>query len=108
MRRIRLAALPLLTAAGGVLLVCGGFSSHMVWPWLLLIAAATGAFARWGLSERTTDAHWVENGLLAGIGTLALAQACAPLYPLMYLLGAGYVLALPLRLGVPLVAALIG
>jgi diguanylate cyclase (GGDEF)-like protein len=104
MRRARLAALPVLIAAGAVLLVCGGFSSHIVWPWLVLFAAALGAFARWGLSEKRAN---VENALLAGIGTLALGQAYPPLQPLMYLVGAGYVLVLPLRAGVPLVAALI-
>ncbi|MGZ6143137.1 MAG: diguanylate cyclase, partial [Myxococcales bacterium] len=49
-----------------------------------------------------------EGALLAAVATLALAQAYAPLYPLMYLLGAGFVLALPLPFSVPLVIALIG
>src|SRR5690242_17770386 len=107
MRRARLAALPVLIATGAVLLVCGGFSSHIVWPWVVLIAAGLGAFARWGLSEKPTTGRSAENGLLAAIGTLALAQLYPPLQPLMYLVGAGYVLVLPLRGGVALVAALI-
>jgi len=108
MARIRIAALPVLIATCAVMLVCGGFSSRQPWPWLALIAAGAGALARWGLAHETKHRHGVENALLAGVGTLALAQACAPLYPLMYLLGAGYVLTLPLRLGVPLVGVLIG
>ena len=107
MARIRIAALPVLIAACGVLLVCGGFRGRQLWPWLALVAAGLGALARWGLNESKAR-HSVEGGLLAAVGTLALAQVYAPLYPLMYLLGAGYVLALPLRLAVPLVAALIG
>ena len=107
MARIRIAALPVLIATCGVLLVCGGFRGRQLWPWLALVAAGLGALARWGLNESKAR-HSVEGGLLAAVGTLALAQVYAPLYPLMYLLGAGYVLALPLRLAVPLVAALIG
>ena len=45
MRRARIAALPVLIATGAVLLVSGGFSSHMVWPWLLLLALAGTAVA---------------------------------------------------------------
>src|SRR5206468_12950298 len=107
MARLRIAALPVLIAGCGVLLVCGGFSSRALWPWLVVIAAAIGAVARWGLTERTQGRHAVENGSLAAVATLALAQLYPPLYPLMYLLGAGYVLALPPRLGVPLVGGLI-
>src|SRR3954470_6289905 len=107
MGRLRAAALPALIAASGVFLVCGGYASPRIWPWLVPMAAGIGAVARWGLSERTPARHAVENGLLAGVVTLAITQVYPQLYPLMYLLGAGYVLALPLRLGVPLVAALI-
>ena len=107
MSRAKTAALPLLIAAAGVVLVCGGFSPPHVWPWFLLIAAGLGALARWGLSEATPLHHAAEGALLAAVATLALTQALPPLHPLMYLLGAGFVLALPLPLAVPLVAALI-
>src|SRR3954464_13215091 len=107
MGRLRVAALPALIAASGVLLMCGGYASPRIWPWLVPMAAGIGAVARWGLSERTPGRHAMENGLLAAVVTLAVTQVYPQLYPLMYLLGAGYVLALPLRLGVPLVAALI-
>ena len=107
-----MAALPLLIAAGAVLLLCGAFAAPLVWPWLVLIAAGIGALLRWGMAERTPPHHALECGLLAAVSTLALTQATgglfSPLYPLMYLLGAGYVLALPLPLAVPLVTALIG
>ncbi|MCA1825796.1 MAG: GAF domain-containing protein, partial [Myxococcales bacterium] len=107
MARLRIAALPVLIATCGVLLVCGGFSSRQWWPWLVAIAAGIVAFARWGLSDTTRSRDAVEGALLAAIGTLALVQIYPPLYPLMYLLGAGYVVAMPARLAVPLVAALI-
>src|SRR5438128_4164251 len=104
-------ALPLLIAAACVLLLCGGYGGRQVWPWFVLIAAGLGALARWGLIEAKAH-HSVEGALLAALGTLALTQVTgglrSPLYPLMYLLGAGYVLALPLAQAVPLVAALIG
>ena len=105
-------ALPVLLAVAAVLLVTGAFAAPRVWPWLVLIAAGLGALLRWGLSQTTPAHHAVEGALLAAVSTLALTQATgslgSPLYPLLYLLAAGYVLALPLRLAVPLVAALIG
>jgi diguanylate cyclase (GGDEF)-like protein len=104
-------ALPLLLAVSGVLLVCGGFAAPLVWPWLVLIAAGLFAIARWGIAPQTPARHSVEGALLAALATLALTQATgglwSPLYPLVYLLAAGYMLALPLRLSVPMVAALI-
>src|SRR5258708_16186567 len=104
-------ALPLLLAVSGVLLVCGGFAAPLVWPWLVLIAAGLSAIARWGIAPQTPARHSVEGALLAALATLALTQATgglwSPLYPLVYLLAAGYMLALPLRLSVPMVAALI-
>ena len=46
MARIRIAALPVMIATCGVLLVCGGFRGRQLWPWLALVAASLGAFAR--------------------------------------------------------------
>src|SRR5712692_4707799 len=111
-RWARAGALPLLLAVAGVLLVSGAFAAARVWPWLIQIAAGLGAIARWGTAQTTPARHKVENALLIAVAALALTQATggpgSPLYPLMYLLGAGYVLALPLRLAVPMVIALIG
>jgi diguanylate cyclase (GGDEF)-like protein len=105
-------ALPLLLAVAGVLLVSGAFAAARVWPWLILIAAGLGAIARWGTAQNTPARHKAENALLIAVAALALTQAtgglASPLHPVMYLLGAGYVLALPLRLAVPMVIALIG
>ncbi len=104
-------ALPLLLAAAGVLLVTGAFAAR-VWPWLIVIAAGLGAAVRWGIAEHTPLRHRVENALVIALATLALTQStgglASPLYPLIYLLAAGYVLALPLRAAAPLVVALIG
>jgi diguanylate cyclase (GGDEF)-like protein len=111
-RWARAGALPVLLAVAGVLLVSGAFAAARVWPWLIPIAAGLGAIARWGTAQTTPARHKVENALLIAVAALALTQATggpgSPLYPLMYLLGAGYVLALPLRLAVPMVIALIG
>ena len=62
MARLRIAALPVAIAGCGVLLVCGGFTSRALWPWLVVIGAAIGAVARWGLEERTLGRESVENG----------------------------------------------
>ena len=111
-RWLQAGALPLLLAGAAVLLVHGAFAAPHVWPWLLLIAIGLGALLRWGLSEATPLHHAVEGALLAAVSTLALTQATgglwSPLYPLMYLLGAGYLLALPLPVSLPLLAALVG
>jgi diguanylate cyclase (GGDEF)-like protein len=107
------AALPLALAALCIVLVCGGFAGGArVWPWALVVAAALGAAARFGVSESAPAHHLAEGGLLCAVSALALTQATggvqSPLYPLLYLLGAGYVLALPLRLALPLAVALVG
>src|SRR5205823_7080905 len=62
----------------------------------------------WGFQHRRLY-QAAECGLLCGIGALALAQITGGLaYPLVYLVGAGYVLALPLALALPLIGALLG
>src|SRR5207237_1309673 len=48
-----------------------------------------------------------EEGFVCALAGLALTQLAQPLQPLMYLLAAAYVLALPLRCAIPLLAALI-
>jgi len=107
-RWLRTSALPLMLAALIVLLVCGAFRSTRVLPWSLLAVAALYAAARWGIGRARTAVHSAEVALLCEIAVLALAQLAPPLQPLMYLLSAALVLALPLRLAVPLLAALVG
>ena len=131
-----LGALPLAIAAGAVLLVCGAFlparvaSARQVGPWVLLVAAGLFAAARQlrlalrgtGLVRsrdrsaaglhRAPRSWSVEAAALLAVGTLALIQltggAQSPLGPFIYLLGAGYVLALPLPIACALVCALLG
>src|SRR2546430_950654 len=102
-----LAALPTAAGAVCVLLLCGAFSSAHPAPWALLAAAALGALARWGLSTRRRPWYALEEGFVCALAVLALTQLAPPLQPLMYLLAAAYVLALPLRSAIPLLAALV-
>src|SRR5438477_13128235 len=107
-RRAKQAAMPLLLAALCILLVSGAFQHASRMAWALLVLAVIGAVARWGLGHRLLR-NAAECGLLCGIAALALAQLTAGLaYPLVYLVGAGYVLALPLSLALPLIGALLG
>src|SRR3989442_1629825 len=102
-----LAALPSAAGAVCVLLLCGAFSSAHPAPWALLAAAVLGAVARWGLSKQRRPWYALEEGFVCALAVLALTQLAQPLQPLMYLLAAAYVLALPLRCAIPLLAALI-
>src|SRR5205807_478292 len=102
-----LAALPTAAGAVCVLLLCGAFSSAHPAPWALLAAAVLGAVARWGLSKQRRPWYALEEGFVCALAVLALTQLAPPLQPLMYLLAAAYVLALPLRCTIPLLAALI-
>lgn len=102
-----LAALPAALAALGVLLFEGAFATSRPLPWALLGVAGLGAVARWGFAQERRAHQAVENGLLCAVAALGLAQLAPPLQPLMYLLGAAYVLALPLRLSLPLLGALV-
>ncbi|TMA14295.1 MAG: diguanylate cyclase [Deltaproteobacteria bacterium] len=102
-----LAALPTAAGAVCVLLLCGAFSSAHPAPWALLAAAVLGALARWGLSTRRRPWYALEEGFVCALAVLALTQLAPPLQPLMYLLAAAYVLALPLRSAIPLLAALV-
>src|SRR5437773_2752288 len=72
-----------------------------------LVADIAAAVARWGLSTQRRAWHAIENGFLCALAVLAIIQLAPPLQPLMYLLAAGYVLLLPLRLAIPLLAVLI-
>src|SRR3979411_616689 len=97
-----LAALPAALAGLCALLLRGAFATPHPVPWALLIGPASGALARWGLARQRKTWHALEDGLLCAVSVLALAQIAPPLQPLMYLLAAGYVLALPLKIALPL------
>src|SRR5919201_836467 len=100
-RWVAAGALPAACAALCVLVLCRAFTAFHVMPWILLAAALGGAIARWGLSAQHRAWHALENGWLCALAALALTQLVPPLQPLTYLL------ALPLRLAVPLLAALV-
>src|SRR5438874_909811 len=102
-----LGALPVACAALCILLLCGAFATTKPAPWAILVAAVAAAVARWGLSTKRRAWHAIENGFLCALAVLAIIQLAPPLQPLMYLLAAGYVLLLPLRLAIPLLAVLI-
>jgi len=126
---VRQAIVPLALAACAVLLLGGGFAmarpgaghrglGHIA-CWVLLLAAdllcavRTIRFKiRSGRADRTQPRIWsIETGLLLGISAQALAQLTggvrSPLQPLTYLVGAGLMIALPMLVAAPLVAALI-
>ncbi|GAC1600142.1 MAG: hypothetical protein NVS4B10_11730 [Myxococcales bacterium] len=118
-----LGALPLAIAACAVLLVCGAFVPsggpllRQTLCWAVLVAAGLAAalrqllFTLRGEGPRAPLSWSVEAALLLAIGALALTQLTgavqSPLAPLIYLLGAGYVLALPLPAAVGLIATLV-
>src|SRR5256885_17223144 len=102
-----LGALPVAVAALCVLLLRGVFKTWHPLPWALLLAASIGALARWGLAGKRRPWNAIEDGILCAVVVLALSQIAPPLQPLMYLLAAAYVLALPLRLARPRLAGLI-
>ena len=109
-RRAAAAALPLAIAALVVLLVCGAFSggAHPL-PWALLAFSGLVAMGRFARSGRVLPHQSIECGLLAALASLALTDATGGLAsPLLYLAGAGFMLALPVTRGLPLVGALIG
>jgi two-component system cell cycle response regulator len=103
----KLAAVPLALATLCVLLVCGAFNAPRPAPWALLGLIVAGVLARFALGARDRK-QAVEEAALCGIVALALTQLAPPLQPLLYLLAAGYTLALPLKLSIPLCCALLG
>src|SRR6266849_3897768 len=116
------AAMPAAILGLAVLLMRGAFAQFawpgpaQVAPWALLVAAGVRAAlrqARRKLSGVRAPAQWtVESCALSAVGALALAQLggglTSPLYPLVYLLAAGYALALPLRFALPALGWLLG
>jgi two-component system cell cycle response regulator len=108
-RRAATAAIPAALAVLIVVLVCGAFGGQRLWPWVLLIATGLVALGRFARAGRMSPAQSIECGLLAGVAALALTDVSRGLAsPLLYLLGAGYVLALPVTRGVPLIGAMLG
>src|SRR5436190_8087053 len=114
LRLLGAAAMPLLLGGLCVLLLGGAFgvlrgarAVHLVsWAFLLQVGALAGLRRlRVEAGQPVRLRHQAEEGALVCIGALALAQAAggltSPLYALLYLLGAGFVLAhpLPLALG---------
>src|SRR6266849_16649 len=116
------AAMPAAILALAVLLVRGAFAQSAAFDpariasWTFLVAAGVWAALRQvtrKLSGARAPARWtVEACALSAVGALALAQLggglSSPLYPLVYLLGAGYALALPLRFALPALGWLLG
>ena len=103
----KLLALPLALIALGTLLVRGYFANPHPAAWAFLGLTVAGALARFALGQRGKRQS-VEEAALCGVIALALTQLAPPLQPLLYLLAAGYTLALPLKLAVPLCCALLG
>jgi two-component system cell cycle response regulator len=110
----KLLALPAALAVLSALLIRGHFASATPLPWSFLGIAVAGTLARFALDERggrqqgRGKRQQVEEAALCGIIALALIQLAPPLQPLLYLLAAGYTLALPLTLSIPLCVALLG
>src|SRR5712671_641886 len=114
------AAMPAAVLALAVLLVRGAFAPPAdpacIASWTVLVGAGVWAAVRQGkrkLSGARAPARWtVESCALSAVGALALAQLggglSSPLYPLIYLLAAGYALALPLRFALPALGWLLG
>ena len=120
------AVLPACVATLAVLLICGAFAEpaqlrprHAIaWGLLVLAGLIAGlrslVFALRGRRDgKGAPRRWaVEAGLVCGLQALALTQITgglgSPLYPLVYLLAAAYVLALPALFALPLVGSLLG
>src|SRR5882762_930189 len=112
---LRLGAMPLMVASLVVLLLCGAFAraqgtAHLVaWAFLLQACALAGVRRLRRVPNSPAPAREsAEEGILLAVAVLALAQASggvsSPLYALLYLLGAAFVLAHPLRLALGLLA----
>jgi diguanylate cyclase (GGDEF)-like protein len=121
-RWVRRAPMPAAVAALAVLLVSGAFAQpaelrprHAA-AWALLVGAGLWAALRQvrrKLQGVRAPRWWAaEVCALSAIGALALAQLGgglrSPLYPLVYLLAAGYALALPVHQALPALGWLLG
>src|SRR5258706_282873 len=120
-RWVSISAMPTAVLALALLLMQGTFAQSAetglrIASWAFLVAAGVWAAlrqARRKLSGARAPARWtVESCALSAVGALGLAQLggglSSPLYPLMYLLAAGYALALPLRFSLPALGWLLG
>ena len=116
------AAVPTVIASLALLLVSGSFAQPAKFDpariacWAVLVAAGLIVAVRQvvrKLRGYRAPAWWTgEACALSAIGALALTQFAggltSPLYPLVYLLGASYALALPLRFALPAIGWLVG
>jgi len=115
-------AMPACVLALAMLLMRGAFAhdadpgTARIASWTFLVATGVWAAIRQAVRKRRgarAPALWTgEACALSAVGALALAQLggglTSPLYPLVYLLGAGYALALPLRFALPALGWLVG
>jgi two-component system cell cycle response regulator len=115
-------AIPAAIATLSFLLVSGAFAQNPrgdaahIACWALLVAAGVSVAVRQAIRKfrgHRAPAWWTaEACALAAIGALALTQLfgglTSALYPLVYLLGASYALALPLRFALPAIGWAIG
>ncbi len=123
---VRQAAIPLGAALSAALLLRGMFGASRAAPgwgkilaWTLLLAVDVACAVRTarfrmvlGRGDRAQPKRWsAETALLLGVSAQALIALTgglrSPLQPISYLVGAGVMIALPLALSVPLLAALI-
>src|SRR5438105_12759445 len=115
-------AIPVAIAALSFLLVSGAFAQTPIGDrtriacWGLLVASGIAVALRQAIRKlrgiRAPGRWTAEACALSAIGALALTQLfgglTSPLYPLVYLLGACYALALPLRFALPAIGWVVG
>src|SRR5918912_2983476 len=113
------AAMPAAVAALSLALVFGWFSvfaepshRHLAAWGALVLAGAVALVRQVRRKLRGVRAPWywaLESSALLAVGALAIAQLGGePFHPLVYLAGAGYALALPMRLALPALGWLLG
>src|SRR5438132_6928710 len=116
------AAIPVAIATLSFVLVSGAFAQNppggrfLIACWGLLVASGIAVALRQAIRKlrgHRAPAWWTaEACALAAVGALALTQLfgglTSALYPLVYLLGACYALALPLRFALPAIGWAVG
>src|SRR5437879_4049590 len=116
------AAIPVAIATLSFVLVSGAFAQNppgdrfRIACWALLVASGVAVALRQAIRKlrgiRAPGRWTAEACALSAVGALALTQLfgglTSPLYPLVYLLGAGYALALPLRFALPAIGWVVG
>ena len=121
-RLVAKGAIPAAIAVLSFLLVSGAFAEDpradraRIACWSLLVASGLAVAVRQAIRKlrgHRAPAWWTaEACALAAVGALALTQLfgglTSSLYPLVYLLGACYALALPLRFALPAIGWIVG